>query len=135
MATAQKQDIDLGITRYEYGEQDRKQAAVLQIETSKYYNGGVLSDASVYWIGRTSRQQLISLGGDSVGDYSKRLKLSGREVKATQKAIDRQHAEVFTPEVVAQLVETAKRHYAKAVREGVDGFRNTYPPALEVSNA
>lgn len=52
MANAQRQDIELGIVRYEYGEADRKQVAVLQIETSKYYNGGLISDAAArkeYW--------------------------------------------------------------------------------------
>lgn len=125
MAKSQSQDIDLGITRYEYGDVARKQVAVLQIQTRKYYNGGLISDATVYWVGNHSRQNCIALGGDG-GDYGKRLKISARDVKATQKAIDRQHAEVFTPEAIAQLVEYAKLHYAAVVRAGVDGFRNTY---------
>lgn len=126
MATAQKRDIDLGITRYEYGDAGRAQRAVLQIETSKYYNGGLISDAAVYWVGVHCRQNCISLGTDG-GDYGKRLKISGREVKATQKAIGTQHAEVFADEVVAGLVAAAKERYAAAIRAGVDGFHNTYP--------
>lgn len=133
MANAQKQDIDLGITRFEYGEEDRKQIAVLQIQTSKYYNGGLISDATVYWVGQHSRQNCMSLTGNG-GDYGKRLKISGREIKATQKAIDRQHAEVFTPERIAQLTEYAKAHYASALRAGVDGFHNTYPAQEQQDN-
>lgn len=126
MANAQKQDIELGITRFEYGELDRKQVAVLQIETSKYYTGGLISDAGVYWVGSHCRQNCMSLSADASGDYGKRL-IVNRAAKATQKAIDKQHAEAFTPEVVARLVEAAKAHYANVVRAGVDGFRNTYP--------
>jgi hypothetical protein len=126
MANSQKQDIELGITRFEYGDMARKQVAVLEIETSKYCNGGIVSDVTVYWVGNHSRQTCMSLGGGG-GDYGKTLKRSSREVKATQKAIDRQHAEIFTTEAVAQLVEYAKLHYASAIRAGVDGFNNTYP--------
>ncbi len=125
MSAAQKQDIDLAIKRLEYGEADRPQHAVLTIETSKHYNGGLISDATVYWVGAHSRQNTMALHGDG-GDYRKRLFNSARTVKATQRAIDRQHAEVFTPEVVAGLVQAAHEHYARYVRDGVDSFRNTY---------
>lgn len=131
MANAQRQDIDLGITRLEYGNQTRPQQATLQIETSKYYNGGLLSDASVYWVSENCRQQLMSLG-DGSGDYSRRL-LINKSAKATQKNIDAQHAQVFTPEVVAQLTEYAKLHYARFVREGKDGFQNTYLNPVKVA--
>src|SRR4051812_32200214 len=117
MATAQKQDIDLGITRYEWGKLDRKQVAVLQIETSKHYNGGLESDATVYWVGNRIRSTCMSIGGTGDGDFRKGVAIV-RNVKATQKAIDRQHAGVFTPEVVAQLMEGAKLHYAKAIQAG-----------------
>ncbi len=76
---------------------------------------------------------MITLGGSEGGDYEKRLKVSERTVKATQKAIDRQHAEVFTPEVVAQLSGYAKLHYARYVRAGVDGMKNTYPAVAAAS--
>ena len=125
MATSQKQEIELNITRLEYGDAARPQRAVLEIETRKYYNGGLISSASVYWVGQSSRSQCIALGGDG-GDWSKKLRVSDRTVKATQKAIDRQHAEVFTPEVVAQLAVYAKAHYASAIEAGEDGFRNKY---------
>lgn len=124
MAHSQKADIELGIVRYEYGDKNRKQMAVLQIETDKYHNGGLLSDASVYWVGASMRSRCMSLGGSGFSDYDKRLKLSpGR---ATQNAIDKQHMEVFTKEVLASLVEYAKLHYARFVRDGKDDFGNTY---------
>lgn len=131
MATSQRQDIELGIMRYEYGDSDRKQVAVLQIQTTKHYNGGLISDASVYWVGKNSRSQLMSLGAGG-GDYSKRVKVSGREVKATQKAIDKQHAEVFTAELLAQMTDEARLYYAAVVLAGHDGFHNTYPAAVAV---
>src|SRR3954469_2578909 len=102
MATAQKQDIDLGITRFEYGDADRKQVAVLQIETSKGYRSGLESDATVYWIGNNMRSTCVSIGGERFHeDFRKTVKVV-RDIKATQKAIDKQHAEVFTPEDVAE---------------------------------
>ncbi len=132
MSQKQMQDIELGIVRLEYGDAARPQRAVLTIETSKYYNGGLISDATVYWVGRNCRSNMITLGGtDSEGDYGERLKVSERTVKATQKAIDRQHAEVFTPEVVAQLMGYAKLHYARYVSAGVDGMKNTYPAEIQ----
>lgn len=124
MAQAQKQDIDLGIVRLEYGDAARPQRATLQIETSKYYNGGLISDAGVYWVGATCRQQLISMGGDD-GDWQKRM-IVNRTAKATQKNIDTQHAQAFTPEVIAQLAEYAKLHYARVIRAGKDGYGNVY---------
>lgn len=127
MATSQRQDIDLGIVRYEYGESARARRAVLQIKTAKYYNGGLISDASVYWVGDHSRQNMISFGNDQDGDYSKRLLISARTVKATQKAVDTQHAQVFTAEVIADLTKAAKASYAARVKAGKDGMGNVYP--------
>jgi hypothetical protein len=125
MATDQRQDIKLDITRIEYGMAGRAQEAVLEIRTGKGYSGGVRSDCSVFWHGNHSRCQMLGLGGPG-GDYGKKLKQSELTIKATQKAIDKQHAEVFTPDVIAGLVEAAKAHYAKYVADGVDGFKNTY---------
>lgn len=133
MATKKTEDIDLGITRLEYGDTARPQRAVLTIETSKYYNGGLISDASVYWIGKHSRQQTISMGTPGGGDYSKRLKISGQNVKATQRAIDNQHAEVFTTETKVRLSEAAKAHYTASVASGIDGYQNIYMKPIEVA--
>lgn len=126
MAEGRKQDIDLGIVRLEYGDTARVQRAVLTIDTDKYYNGGVVSSATVYWVSSHSRQNCMSLGGDG-GDYRRRLRVTSKEVRATQKNIDLQHAQVFVEDVVAGLVMAAKAHYAEAVRTGIDGFSNTYP--------
>ena len=125
MAQDKRQDIDLGIIRYEYGEDTRERHAVLEIRTSKYYNGGLISDATVYWVGDRGRQNCMNLGGDG-GDYSNRLFVTGKSVRATQKEIDAQHARVFTREAIATLVTGAKAHYAAVVKAGFDGFHNTY---------
>ncbi len=125
MANDQKQDIDLGITRLEYGDAARAKRAVLEIETGKG-SRGIASRADVFWVGGGGRQHCFALGG-SGGDFSKRLKVS--DARATQSNIDRQHAEVFTPEVLASLTAEARAHYAAVVAAGVDGFRNTYPVA------
>lgn len=127
MAQRRTQDIDLGITRLEYGDANRPQRAALTLATGKYYNGGLVSGVAVFWVGRYSRQQMIGLGSKE-GDFSMgRIKIN-RETKATQKAIDRQHAEVFTPEVIEQLTQAAKAHYALVVRAGIDGYKNVYLP-------
>ncbi len=132
MSQKQMQDIELGIVRLEYGDAARPQRAVLTIETRKHYNGGLISDAHVYWVGNSCRSNMMSIGGDdSVGDYSKRLSVSPRTVKATQRAIDKQHADVFTTFAIAGLVEAAKAHYARYVRAGVDGMKNTYPAEIQ----
>lgn len=133
MAKEQQSDIDLGITRFEYGDTERPQRAVLTVSTSKYYNGGLISNATVYWVGDHSRQNMMCLGDPSGGDYTNRLKVSARTVKATQKAIDTQHAEVFTAEAIARLTQAAKDHYARFVRAGIDGFKNTYAANVEVA--
>lgn len=124
MSANKTEDIQLGIKRLEYGDVNRPQLAVLTIETGKHYNGGIVSRASVFWVGRSSRCQLISMGGIS-GDFSKRL-LATAKTRVTQGVVDKQHAEVFTPETRAQLVETAKSHYAVIVAAGVDEYKNTY---------
>lgn len=133
--TSQKQDIDLGITRFEYGEESRHQRAVLEIETHKYYNGGLISAATVYWVGQHSRQNMISLGNDASSndassDYGKRLKISERTVRATQRNINKQHLEVFTPQVIEDLTRAAKERYASRVAAGKDAYGNVYPSEI-----
>ncbi len=125
MAQDRTQDIELGITRLEYGDSSRPQRAVLTIETSKSYSGGLVSRASVCWHGYHCRQQMIGVGG-SGGDFSQRIKVSERTVKATQKNIDTQHVAAFPPDVISSLTQAAKDHYASVVAAGVDGFKNTY---------
>jgi hypothetical protein len=124
MAKEQEQDIELGITRLQYGEQDRPQRAVLNICTRKHYNGGISSIAMVVWIGHHTRSHAFGLA--SGGDYECRLGRSAQTVKATQKAIDAQHAAIFTPDLIERLVEGAKAHYAQFVSSGIDGYKNRY---------
>ena len=69
------------------------------------------SDAIVYWIGDQCKSHAFGIGRPGDGDYSKTVRQSERTVKATQKAIDTQHAAVFTSDVVAALVAEAKAHY------------------------
>ena len=126
MADEKRDAIELGITRLEYGDPTRPQRAVLELSTGKHYDGGLSSRASVYWHGDYSRSQLIGIGS-SEGDYSRRPARTDKAVRATQKAIDRQHAEAFTPEVVATITAEAKAHYAAVVEAGEDGMKNTYP--------
>lgn len=125
MAQERTRDIDLGITRLEYGDENRPQRAVLTLTTRKYYNGGLISDATVYWVGHHSKQNMMSLGGDG-GDYGKRLRLSERTVKATQRNIDAEHAAAFPQDVIESMTQAAKDHYARFVRAGIDGYKNVY---------
>lgn len=132
MAQDKRQDIDLGIVRFEYGEAARSRRAVLEIATRKHYNGGLISDATVYWVGDHSRQNCMSLGGNG-GDYNYRLRVTPKDMRATQKNIDLLHAQVFGEDVVAGLVRAAKAHYASVVAAGSDGFGNTYPTVEAVA--
>lgn len=125
MANAQVQKIELGFTRLEYGDPARPQRAVLEVSTDKHFDGGLVCRASVYWYGEHSKSQLISLSGTS-GDYSRRPIRTDRNVRATQKAIDNRHAEIFTPELVEAMTAEAKAHYAAVIESGTDGMHNTY---------
>jgi hypothetical protein len=116
MAQDQRQDIDLGISRLEYGDPARPQHAVLTLTTGKHYAGGVESSARVYWIGLHSRSHAFGLAGK--GDFDMPRMKWERTTKATQRAIDRQHAEVFTAEVIEQLTQAAKEHYAEIPVKG-----------------
>lgn len=121
MATSRTQNIDLGIVRLEYGESERLQRAVLTIETDKH-DCGIVSDATVFWHGRSSRQHLFGLGS-SGGDFSKRLRV--RATRGTQRNIDAQHAEAFTAETIETLKQAARAHYARVIETGEDGHGNT----------
>jgi hypothetical protein len=110
MADDRKQDIELGLTRPSTTYEDERRA-VLTIDTGKSYNGGIRSTATVFWCNGRSRSHAFGIGNTASGDWSKQLKQTERTVKATQKAIDRQHAEVFTAEVIADLAAKAKTYY------------------------
>lgn len=108
MATKQTQDIDLGLTRNEYGDTGRPQHAFLTIATDKGYRG-ITSDAQVMWHGAHSRQHAFGLGGG--GDFSKVITVN-KTARATQRVIDSQHGLTFTPEVIAALTAEALAYYA-----------------------
>ncbi len=120
MAITPKNDIPLGIMRLEFGVTGREQTAVIEVSTLKGYNGGLVSSAQVFWVSPDSRSFMI------YGDFSKRVHVSPRGVKATQKALDAQHAEVFTGTAIHQLIDEARAYYATAVAAGVDKYKNAY---------
>lgn len=111
MAHKQTQDINLNLTRNEWGNPDGKlQTAVLNIETDKAYSGGLDSRAQVFWLADHSRSCAIGMGHG--GDFSKKIAVN-KALRATQKAIDTMHAAVFTPEVIASLTAEALAYYAE----------------------
>jgi hypothetical protein len=108
MADSRTIKIDLGLSRVQYGE---TATARMELETRKHSYGGIASTATVYWVGNHMKQHAFSLGGGG-GDFEAEV-ATNRTAKATQKAIDRQHAEAFTPQRIAELTEAAKAHYAQ----------------------
>lgn len=102
MANAIKQRIELGITNSE----GRK--GILTLRTGKGFRKDIRSDAKVVWADGQCESFLL------FGDYDKCIRTTPGI--ATQMAIDKQHAAVFTPDVAAGLIVEAKAFYAaKAV--------------------
>ncbi len=104
MATEPKYDIELGFTKQDMGQTYN---AVLQVWTYKY-EGRIVSSVQVFWVGDQSRMTEL------FGDFDKTV-LTTKQ-RGTQKAIDRQHAEAFTADKVAELVQAAKDHTAKRLK-------------------
>ncbi len=107
MAAEKSEVVELGLTRTDSTGEVRK--AILVLETDKDLRGCLKSKATVFWEGFHSRQHAFGLGGG--GDYSKAL-LQSPCVRATQKAIDTQHAQVFTDELRADLTTESRKWYA-----------------------
>ncbi len=107
MAADKSEVIELGLTRTDSS--GEVQTAILVLETEKALRGGLKSSATVFWRGSHCRQHAFGLGGG--GDYSKTL-LQSPGVRATQKAIDTQHARVFTDELRADLATESRKWYA-----------------------
>jgi hypothetical protein len=107
MAVEKSEVVELGLTRAD--STGEVQTAILVLETEKDFHGGLKSRATVFWKGLHSRQHAFGLGGG--GDYSKTL-LQSPGVRATQKAIDTQHARVFTDELRADLTTESRKWYA-----------------------
>lgn len=108
MAVDRSEVIELGLTRADFAGELRK--AVLILKTAKDSRGGLRSDATVFWEGFHSRQHEFGLGAG--GDYSKTL-LEIPNVRATQKAIDAQHAQVFTENFRADLKTQSRQWYTE----------------------
>jgi F0F1-type ATP synthase gamma subunit len=97
-------EIELGITRQE-GRMGPERA-VLVMNTDRGTYGGVHSGAMVQWVNEANEYRCHTL----VTDYCAKVAVS--MARATQRNIDRQHAQAFSEETVAKLVEAAKAHYA-----------------------
>lgn len=78
--------------------------AHLVLSTRKHTNGGIVSAAHVEWANDGFRTMVLW------GDFSMTVKT--QHGRATQKAIDTQHAEAFTPEKVAEVTDKALTFYA-----------------------
>ncbi len=102
MATDRREDIDLGMEQK--GDGDRTKRAVLELRTSSGFRSGIRSSVTVFWIENGFRSTML------FGDYSKNLATTDK--RATQKAIDTQHANVFTQAEINLQVAAAKAHYA-----------------------
>lgn len=107
MAQARITSINLGLERLESG---RPTHAELVLETEKHsFRKGITSDATVFWVGDCFRVHAFGMGGPG-GDFSRRI-LWDQTKTATQKAIDTQHAAVFTAAKIEELTAQAKAHY------------------------
>ena len=108
MAKAQepKQIIDIPELSNEYG------AAQMELSTRKYSNGQIVSAAHIHY----AKDGLLTFM--MYGDFSKTvLRIKGR---ATQKTLDAQHAQAFTPESIEALKSEALAFYAsKRKREAL----------------
>jgi hypothetical protein len=107
MAAERSEVIELGLTRTD--DTDEVRRAILVLETNKDLRGRLKSSATVFWQGFHSRQHAFGLG--SGGDYSKTV-LQSPCARATQKAIDTQHAQVFTDQLRADLMTESRQWYA-----------------------
>jgi len=106
MAREPKQIIDIPELNNEQG------AAKLELSTRKYSNGQIVSAAHVSFC----RDGMMVF--ELYGDFSKTmLRIKGR---ATQRTLDAQHAQAFTPESIAALKSEVLAFYAsKRKREAL----------------
>jgi hypothetical protein len=108
MVQDRKQQIVLGLSRKDF--HGREETARLDLETGKHSTRGIVSDARVVWVYDGGFTHVFGVGVK--GDFS--TTLLKRPGIATQKAIDRQHAEVFTPAKIEELKILAWAHYSGA---------------------
>ena len=83
---------------------------VLELHTGKGFRGGVRSSVTVFWSDGQFRSTML------FGDFNREV--AAAPGTATQKAIDRQHDAIFTPDTVARIVDEARAYYAK--RDGTE---------------
>ena len=108
MAQTRKTDVAVpGLTSKEHA----GKTPVLELHTGKgFRGGGIQSSATMFWSDGQYRSTML------FGDFSWHPRHTPGT--ATQKAIDRQHAEVFSPDAVARIVGEARAYYAK--RDGTE---------------
>lgn len=83
----------------------------IELTTGKGYRGGIKSDFSVFHVG--DQMKIHVFGTAERGDLSGTVKVvSG---VATQKRIDQQHAEVFTPAKIEEIRQQVIAHYANMI--------------------
>lgn len=93
------------------GDLGRASRGSLELETGKHYSGGIRSHYTVFHIGECMKQHQFSLSRVGKGDASGTVKTVPGI--ATQRKIDAQHADVFTPEVIEEIRLKALAHYGK----------------------
>ena len=105
-------EVELGFTRLDYdNDPNSLRRAVLEFETLEdYYDGGIVSTATVFWDRDGGRSHHSCIGEPARGDYSSTAGHS--TLPATKPNIEKQHAQVFTPQAIAELTAAAKAHYA-----------------------
>jgi len=81
------------------------QQAFLKLETAKQNSGGIFSSASVEFHSEGS------VSFEVFGDFSKVI-LRDQKARATQKAIDTQHTNVFTQASIEQIKDSVISYYA-----------------------
>lgn len=97
MAENIKQDIELGLA-------EKGKHGILELRTASV-GRGIRSSVTVFWSDGEFRTTAL------FSDYHKSLATTDK--RATQKAINTQHALVFTQAEITVQVAAAKEHYAK----------------------
>jgi hypothetical protein len=82
------------------------ETAILHLITYRPYEGGVYSAVHVHYVTPSGAITMTLFQ-----DYSRKLEYN-KDLRATQKNIDNQHARLFTPEVIEALKADARAHYA-----------------------
>lgn len=103
---AQEKRTHIHIPELDKTEDGVEKKAVLALYTDKASGSGIYSAAGVEFHHPDGGYSFL-IGGD----FRVTMK-HDRRARATQQAIDKQHAEVFTEEAVAVLLGAVREHYA-----------------------